>query len=295
MGKKFTINVLGVFNHCLGVGADWKNSGKVVLTQTAMINKLVEQYGLKDATTAPTPMELGFDLEPTIPKDEEIPYLQLVGELFWIARNTRPDIMQAIATMSRFSSKYGSTHFKALKRILRYLKGTAEYGLVIKNTTNTFKLEAYADSDWASDKNSRRSQSGWVIFLAGNPIVFGSTQQRSVALSTTEAELMALSMCVRDLLYMKQLLDDIVRVPIPMVCHCDNLGTVQVLNSASRSARSKHIDIRYFFVREKIVEGLIKVVHIPSVKNCADIFTKPLPTATFSAFTKTVLNRDQPQ
>ena len=291
MGKRFTINVLGKFNHCLGVGAEWKGDTMVTLTQTAMVDKLIQHYGMTDATVAPTPMELGFHLEPASQKSEDIPYLKLVGELFWLARNTRPDIFQAIAVLSRYSAKYDSSHFKALKRILRYLKGTIDYGIVLRKKSDTFDIVGYADSDWAGDKNSRRSQSGWIVTLSGNPVVFGSTQQKSVALSTTEAELMALSMCVRDMLYLHQLLKDIVTIPLPMVCNCDNLGTVQILNSGNRSSRSKHVDIKYFFVREKIMEGVIKLVHIPSKDNMADLFTKPLPAPAFGTFTQTVLNR----
>ena len=144
-----------------------------------------------------------------------------------------------------------------------------------------FDIVGYSDSDWASDKNSRRSQSGWIVYVAGNPIAFGSTQQKSVALSTTEAELMALSMCVRDMLYLKQLIHDFVEIPLPMVVHCDNMGTVQILNSGNKTPRSKHVDIKYFFVREKIVDGTVKVVHVPSKENAADLFTKPLPSSTF--------------
>ena len=290
MGSKFTLNVLGQFNHCLGVGAEWTGDQKVTLTQTAMIRKLVESYGLSEALTVSTPMEVGFELEPTVPKDDNIPYLKLIGELFWIARNTRPDIFHSVAVLSRFSAKCGSSHFKSLKRVLRYLKGTADDGLTLYRKRDTFDIVGFCDADWASDKNSRRSQSGWVVYLSGNPVVFGSTQQKSVALSTTEAELMALSVCVRDMLSLKQLLDDVVTIPLPMVCYCDNMGTVQMMNNGSRSSRSKHIDIRYFFVREKIVEGVIKLVHVPSKENPADMFTKPLPAVSFCALKKEVQN-----
>lgn len=207
-----------------------------------------------------------------------------------MARNTRPDIFQAVAVLSRFSAKYDASHFKSLKRVLRYLKGTSTFGITLRYNTDIFNIVGYADSDWAGDKNSRRSQSGWLITLGGNPVVFGSTQQKSVALSTTEAELMALAVCVRDMLYLHQLLKDVVDVPLPMVCNCDNLGTVQILNSGNRSSRSKHVDIKYFFVREKILEGVIKLVHISSKDNLADLFTKPLPAPAFGTFTQAVLN-----
>ena len=99
---------------------------------------------------------------------------------------------------------------------------------------------------------------------------------------------MALAMCVKDMMYLHQLLKDFIDVPLPMVLHCDNLGTVQILNSGNKTSRSKHVDIKYFFVRERILDGTVKVVHVASKDNVADLFTKPLPSSTFLALSPIV-------
>ena len=175
-------------------------------------------------------------------------------------------------------------HQKALYRLIRYIELTKNRKLVLapKQKELTWDLKAYSDSDFAGDTESRKSVSGFIIYLCGAPIAWRSKSQRSVSLSSTEAEYMAISEVAAELLYIAGVLKFLgVNLEYPIEVNVDNIGAVYLSKNATTSNRTKHIDTRYHFVREYVEDGILKIVFVRSERNDADIFTKNLNSETF--------------
>jgi hypothetical protein len=175
---------------------------------------------------------------------------------------------------------------KAAKRLLRYLAGVASSGLRYKasqlRSGGDIQLQVYADSNWAQDED-RRSRSGYVILAAGAPVDWRSTKQKIVSLSTAEAEYCALADACRALLALLNFLDEVgIKVKTPVDVYCDSRSGKAIAESPGLKRRSKHIAIRHHFVRDLVAEGRIKLRHIPSEENVADLLTKPLGKTLFS-------------
>ena len=221
---------------------------------------------------------LSNDQSPTTPEDLEdmqnVPYQRAIGSLMYAATSTRPDIAFAVAILSQFMRNPGHTHWEAVKDVIRYLKGTADFQLTL-GTSDT-GLEAYVDADWASQPH-RRSISGYTVYLHGSPIAWSARKQSLVTLSTTEAEYIALTAVAREVLHLQVLLEEIygpVSSPIPI--YCDNQGAIALASKTRFHARTKHIDIRYHFVRHLIRTRILDLSYCPTEENVADIFTKAL-------------------
>ena len=200
-----------------------------------------------------------------------------VGMLLYLVKHSRPDIANAVRELSK--SMDGSTLavMKELKRVVKYVIDTEEYGLKImpRHDGTSWSLVAYTDSDWAGDKESRISISGYILYFAGVAIAWRSKAQKNVTLSSSEAEYVALSDCVKDVRFVMQILTELeVEYPKPVVVKIDNVGAMFMAENISSSARTRHIDVRLKFVNEFIEQGEIEVVFVKSADNDADVFTK---------------------
>ena len=172
------------------------------------------------------------------------------------------------------------SHFIAVKRILRYLKGTLDFGM--RYTSGSLDLTAYSDADWAGDPNDRRSTTGSIIFLGSNPISWSSKKQQTVSWSSTEAEYRALSSTAAELDWLKQLLVFLrVEFVQPPLLLCDNLSTIALSFNPVQHQRTKHIEIDVHFVRERVANNQLLVQFVSSKEQFADIFTKGLGTVLF--------------
>lgn len=176
------------------------------------------------------------------------------------------------------------THWKAIKRILRYVKGTLSHGLFYSHT-NEFDLVGYSDSDWSGDLDDRKSTSGFVFFMGSTAFTWLSKKQPIVTLSTCEAEYVAASSCVCHSLWLRKLLKEMnfsqekatnIRV--------DNKSAIELAKNPVHHERSKHIDVRFHFIREHVKNGDVEMTHVASRDQVADIFTKPLPAELFNKF-----------
>ena len=277
--KAFTITELGVLDHILQMGVTWnKDFTTVSLSQERHINKLADEHGLTDCKPIHTPAETGLQLQPAASPDLTLPFRNLIGGLLWIARATRPDIVYIVIYLSRFSTSYDATHFKAAKRILRYLVTTSGRRLTYHQQPkdSKMKLIIYSDSDWAGDINDRRSFSGSITYLNNSPISWLSKKQITVALSSVEAEYMALSDATKEALYAFNLLRQFFDIETPASINIDNKGAGYIAENYVNNKLTKHIDVRYHFVRYYIEHKLIELFYVPSAENIADIFTKPL-------------------
>ena len=196
---------------------------------------------------------------------------------------TRPDIAYAVTKLSQFSANPSREHLDKALYICRYLAGTPNYALVFDGPSNK-GLVAYTDSDWAADPIKRRSVTGYFFKLANGIISWQSRSQKTVALSSTEAEYMALSDCSRQAVWMKTVFSEL-GMPLGPIPICgDNQGSIFISSNPVQERRSKHIDIRYHYVRECIEEQKIKIFFIEGSQNPADLFTKNLGQTKFEQF-----------
>jgi hypothetical protein len=275
-------------------------TGEVVLTQTGLIKKLLKYCKMEDCNAKATPASttpIGTDaMGPSF--NEEWNYASAVGMAMYICGNTRPDIQYAVHQCARFTHSPKKSHGEALKRICRYLQGTSDKGLKLKPST-TMRLDMYCDADFAGlfnyeehqDPVCVKSRTGIVITLGDCPLVWQSKLQTEIALSTLEAEYIALSQGMRQLIPMRGLLHEIgTKLKLDFVeptmlhstCFEDNNGALALATAPKLTPRTKHIATKYHFFRNKIgVDKGIQIVRVESERQKADAFTKGLVEATF--------------
>jgi hypothetical protein len=223
-----------------------------------------------------------LDLQKLDTCDSTLPYRSLLGSLLWLARGTRPDISYSVSYLSQFSNCCSEEHFAALRRVLKYLIATKEHKLVLpKIKTDQLEITAYSDSDWAGDKLDRKSYTGSLVLLNNVPVIWNSKKQSIVATSSTEAEYIAASETVKDMLYVYNLLTEITPVSTPMSLFVDNSGSICISEKNLNNQRTKHIDVRYHHIRDWVQSKVVQIEKIGTIDNTADIFTKPLGVQLF--------------
>lgn len=253
----------------------------IFIHQTSYINNIIERFGFKSAKSVSVPADPHTHLSSVDDQNEEIiedvPYRELVGSLIFAATVCRPDISYAVGVVSRYLQKHTNAHWNAVKRIVKYLIGTTNYGIKYKHTTETDGFVAYSDSDYANDLPTRRSTTGYICVLNGGPITWCSKRQRSVSLSTTEAEYMASCEATKEIIWLRQLIRDI---DYPMngatKLFVDNQSAIRLVHNPDYHKRTKHIDVRYHFIRERLQNNEIDVQYKCTEEQHADILTKAL-------------------
>lgn len=194
--------------------------------------------------------------------------------MLYLSTKTRPDLSYAVGKVARHCAEPTSEHWSAVKRILRYVKGTTDYGLLYSKKHDC-KCVGYTDADWAGDVADRKSTSGYSFQLSGASVSWNSTKQTCVALSTAEAEYYALSATAQESVWMQQFLADIHYADNqPMTICEDNQATMCIAKDQQCSKKTKHIDIRYHFVRDLITKNKIVLKYCHTNDMIADIFTK---------------------
>ncbi|GKC13018.1 hypothetical protein Tco_1009800 [Tanacetum coccineum] len=204
----------------------------------------------------------------------------MVGSLMYLSAS-RPDIVFAVCMCARYQAKPTEMHLTAIKRIFRYLKGTIHMGLWYPKDSG-FELKAFADADYAGCHDTRRSTSGSAQFLGHRLVSWSSKKQKSTAISTTEAEYIALSGCCAQILWMRSQLRDygFAFNKIPM--YCDNQSAIALCCNSVQHSRSKHIDIRHHFIKEQVERKVVELYFVETKYQLADIFTKALPRERFA-------------
>ena len=287
LSDTFRMKDMGILQYCLGVNFD-QTEGSITMSQKQYLLKLLEKYRLAEANTVATPMDLNVKLvkdDGCSKKVDPIHYQSMVGSLLHAARTTRPDIAHAVGIVSKFNSEPTQAHLTAVKRIFRYLKGTLDLVLQYKATGEN--LFSYSDADWASDIDSRQSTTGNVFVMSGGAISWLSQKQATVALSTAEAEYIAMGSATQEAIWLRQLMFDLeVNVQGPTEILEDNQGSIAMAKNPVGHKRTKHIDIRHHFIREAVQAGTISLTYCPTKEMVADIFTKPLPRAQFEKLRK---------
>lgn len=259
------------------------NKNYIFIHQTKYIEKLLEKFKMSSANPNSIPADPYVKLQKsdTVPV-KNLPYREVVGSLIHLATVSRPDIMFAVSMVSQFLHCYNETHWNAVKKILKYLRGTIEFGLCYQSKPQTTDLIGYSDADYANDNATRRSMTGYVFIKNGAAITWSSQRQQSVALSTTEAEFMAACAATKEVIWIKQLLCDIGEYKQGFVClNIDNQSAINVIKNSEFHKRCKHIDIKYNFVKEKYNEKIITLNYVSTDHQFADIFTKALSRDRF--------------
>lgn len=231
---------------------------------------MLEKFKMSDSNPASTPLDHNQVLSKNMhAKDSgpsemaNVPYQEAVGSILYLSQVTRPDIAHAVNTVSKFNKNPCKIHWTAVKRILRYLKGTISAKLEFCRNEDPV-LTGFCDADWGSDIDDRRSCTGYVFKMNGGAVSWNSKRQATVALSTTEAEYMGLSSATQEAMWLRQLRLDLLpnSSDQPIKIFCDNKSAISLSHSDGYNARTKHIDIRHHFIRNKIEEKKIQVEHI---------------------------------
>lgn len=258
--------------------------GTMFLSQENYTRQIIRKFGQDDAHPVSVPMDVNsfsnINDESSETGDQLIPYRQAVGSLMFLAVVSRPDIAQAVGVVSRYLNNYSTVHWNMVKKIIRYLKGTVNYGILYKNDKGI--LEGFSDADFASDKETRRSTTGYVFKLNGGPITWCSKLQPTVSLSTTESEFIAAAQATKEAIWLRKFMSDIQEdLHGPTQLMIDNQSAIKLIKNPEFHQRTKHIDIKFKFIREHYDCGDIEPNYINTKDQEADIFTKPLPKVQF--------------
>lgn len=263
----------------LGIEISQQSDGSIKVSQAAYTRKLLDQFGMSQCRPCATPMISSKNSAVSDNTDTDsikFPYRSAVGALMYLMTGTRPDIAYAVSVVSRRMENPTRSDVTKVKRIFRYLRGTTDIGIVYRPQMSGNVLECYSDADHGGDEASGRSTTGVICVYSGGAVSWISQRQASVAISTTEAEVVAASEAAREVLWLKRLLSDIVELRgIPEI-QIDNEAAIRLAQNPEQHRRTKHIQTRHFFVREKVQEGEIKVRDISTELQVADALTNAL-------------------
>lgn len=252
------------------------------LTQIKYIKELLQRFNFEHLKPCATPMTIGKCISKNEGEKLANPFLyrSAIGGLQYLG-HTRPDISFAVNKLSQFLQTPSDTHWKAIKRIFRYLKGTIEQGLWIQRS-DRMDITGFADADWASCPDDRRSTAGYCVYLGDTLVAWSSKKQQVVARSSAESEYRALAQASAEITWVESLLKEIKLQPAsPPILWCDNLSASALASNPVYHARTKHIELDIHFVRDKVLEGKLKIQYIPSSDQTADLLTKPLAHSRF--------------
>uniref|UniRef100_A0ACD5XIQ9 Uncharacterized protein n=1 Tax=Avena sativa TaxID=4498 RepID=A0ACD5XIQ9_AVESA len=285
---------LGPLSHFLGISATRSPHG-LHLSQRQYALELIQRAGMTDCNPAKTHIDSGSKLSLSDGDllDNPTHYRSLTGALQYLTL-TRPEISYAVQQACLFMHAPRTSHLHLVKRIIRYIKGTLDLGTSI-TPSSTSSLVAYSDADWAGCPDTRRSTSGFCVFLGDNLVSWSSKRQHTVSRSSAEAEYRAVAHVVAESCWIRHLLQELHRpIDRSTVVYCDNVSAVYLSVNPVQHRRTKHIEIDIHFVRDKVHLGEIRVLHIPTTSQFADVFTKGLTTLAFLEFRSSLTVRKPP-
>lgn len=286
LAKQFKMKDMGELHHFLGVKIiQQPEAGRVWIGQPAYTRSVLEKFGMENSKPINTPVDVSMKLVKATDDSEKVDqaeYQSAVGSLLYLSTRTRADIAYAVGSVARFCAEPTKQHWMAVKRIMRYLNGTLELGMLYSEAEKK-ECVGYSDADWAGDLNDRKSTSGYIFQMSGAAISWRSKKQTCVALSTAESEYMALASAAQEAIWMRQLLSDIKSKPTgATLIFEDNQSAICMTKNPQFHGRAKHIDIKYHFVREQVTNGNIELKYCSTDDMIADILTKGLNYTQFS-------------
>lgn len=266
----------------LGLEINQQSDGSIFVHQTAYANRVLRKFEMENCNPVSVPADPSQILSKEDGSDKSVyPYRQLIGSLMYLAIGTRPDICYAVSNASRYLESPSQVHENAAKRILKYIRGTNKYGLLY-HSDGRQTLRGFSDADYAGDTDTRRSTTGFCFSIGHGVVSWNSERQRSVSLSTTESEYVAASNAVKELVWFKRMLNELSPNEVmDCVLYVDNQSAIRLIKNPEFHKRSKHIDVRYHFIREKFQDGDFQLEYVPTKDQIADVFTKALPKERF--------------
>lgn len=312
--KRFDITDLGESKYMLGMRITRDRKAKTIkLTQELYITKALEKFGLDQCRPAPTPGVVAASTERSSqqrdnedsasesekPIDKKL-YQEKVGTLLYASISTRPDIAYSVNKLAQSMQAPTVADGRLCDRVFRYLAGTKTYGLLFgrsscsKSTSDaarsTAEITTFADADWGGDRVDRKSITGWVAMLNGDPVSWASKKQKVVSQSSCEAELYAEAAAINEVKWLHGLMKELgMKVPSTPVLFGDNQSTQELTRNGVKSERTKHIDIKYHFVTDEVKRGKVQLQWIPTTQQLADILTKALGSSQHHALTKKLM------
>ncbi|XP_071735030.1 uncharacterized mitochondrial protein AtMg00810-like [Rutidosis leptorrhynchoides] len=269
LSNEFAMKYLGKLDYFLGISVQHTSSG-LFLNQSKYAREIVERAGMSSCKPARTPVDTKSKLSSKAGQPYHDPsyFRSLAGALQYLTF-TRPDISYAVQQICLHMHAPYDIHMHALKRIIRYIQGTLHHGLhMVRSPTTT--LVSYTDADWAGCPDTRRSTSGYCVYLGENLISWSSKRQPTLSRSSADAEYRGVANVVSESFY------------------CDNVSAIFLSNNPIQHQRTKHVELDIHFVREKVARGQFRILHVPSCHQVADIFTKGLPLVLFDEFRDTL-------
>ncbi|GJS79440.1 ribonuclease H-like domain-containing protein [Tanacetum coccineum] len=291
--KEFDMTDLGALNYFLGISVVRHSTG-LFLSQKKYALQLLERAHMVNCNPSRTPVDTDSKLGPDgVPVQDPTLYRSLAGGLQYLTF-TRPDLSYAVQQICLYMHDPREPHFAALKRIMRYVQGTLDLGLHLYASATT-SLVGYTDADWAGCPSTRRSTSGYCVFLGDNLLSWSAKRQHTISRSSAEAEYRGVANVVAETAWIRNLLREL-HSPLltATLVYCDNVSAVYMSANPVQHQRTKHIEIDIHFVRDMVKAGHVRILHVPSRFQYADIFTKGLPSTLFEDFRSNLSVRPPP-
>ena len=283
LSKRFSLKDLGALSYFLGIETQRSGSG-LLLTQRKYINDLLARVNMTTVNPVSSPMMPTDRLQLTsgTALQDGSEYRMVVGSLQYL-HFTRPDVSFAVNKLSQFMHRPTDVHWQAAKRVLRYLAGTRDRGILLRSNT-TLSLHAFSDADWAGNRDDYTSTSAYIVYLGSNPVVWSSKKQKTVARSSTEAEYRSVAATAAEIQWIVSLLRELgVQSNTQPVIYCDNVGATYLCANPVFHSRMKHLALDYHYIRELVQAGFLRVSHISSKDQLADALTKPVSRSLLAA------------
>ncbi|KAK2445248.1 putative mitochondrial protein [Trifolium repens] len=280
MQSEFEMSLVGELTYFLGLQIKQMDD-TIFISQSKYARNIIKKFGMDNAThkrtPAPTHLKLTKD-EKGISVDQSL-YRSMIGSLLYLTAS-RPDITYAVGVCARYQADPKVSHLTQVKRILKYVNGTSDYGIMYSHCENS-TLYGYCDADWAGSADDRKSTSGGCFFLGTNLISWFSKKQNCVALSTAEAEYIAAGSSCSQLVWMKQMLKEYDVEQDALTLYCDNMSAINISKNPVQHSKTKHIDIRHHYIRDLVENKIVVLEHVGTKEQIADIFTKALDAVQF--------------
>ena len=260
----------------------YRKMGVLTMSQERYCEKVLTRFNMKECKAVSTPLALGQKLrltnqqltEKEVKDMENVPYRSAIGSLMYLMVSTRPDLAASVGILSRYLEDPNPSHWEAVKRVFRYVQGSKDYGLTFTRQGNNNPV-GYCDADWGGCLDTRRSTTGYVFLMGGGAISWSSKRQSSVALSSCEAEYMAASQAGKEVVWLSNFLTELnVKITKPLEVYSDSQSALALMRNPVYHERSKHIDMKYHYVREQARQKNIKFLYVQTEHQVADVLTK---------------------
>ena len=293
----FDITDLGEILWMLGIEVSQNRDNRTVsLCQSTYIERIIKRFNLESAPPVWMPLTLEAKALSSVQCPStasetaamsKVLYRAAIGSMMYAAMCMRPDIAFSVNRMAQFSVNPGQAHWSAVKHILSYLNATKSHCLVLGGRSSKITLHGSADSDFASDIDTRKSVSGYAFFIGQGAISWSSKKQATVATSSCEAEYISACHAAKEGIWLQNLLNLLgYEQEKPTSMQSDNMGTITIIKDPSFHARSKHIDIQHHYVRERVESKELEFIYTPTSDTIADVLTKPLSRPAHEKLTK---------